>query len=99
MKKTLSLLKILKAMYFNKIKTNNLYIECSNPPKLFDFLFNHCKLIIAAGGIVQWNNKFLFIKRNGLWDIPKGKMEESESPDLTAIKGSRRRMFYLPNSN
>ena len=69
--------KNFKSNVFNKIKTNNLYIECSNPPKLFDFLFNHCKLIIAAGGIVQWNNKFLFIKRNGLWDIPKGKMEES----------------------
>ena len=78
--------KNFKSNVFNKVKTNNLYIECSNPPKLFDFLFNHCKLIIAAGGIVQWNNKFLFIKRNGLWDIPKGKMEESESPDLTAIR-------------
>ena len=75
-----------KTNVFDKIKTNNLFIEYSNPTKLFDYLFNHYKLIIAAGGIVQWNNKFLFIKRNGLWDIPKGKMEQSESHDLTAIR-------------
>ncbi|MDG1842065.1 MAG: NUDIX domain-containing protein [Crocinitomicaceae bacterium] len=78
--------KNFKTDVFDKIKTNNLYIEYSNPPKLFDYLFNHYKLIIAAGGIVQWNNKYLFIKRHGLWDIPKGKTEQSESHKLTAIR-------------
>ena len=78
--------KNFKTDVFDKIKTNNLYIEYSNPTKLFKYLFNHYELIIAAGGIVQWNNKFLFIKRHGLWDIPKGKTEQSESHKLTAIR-------------
>ena len=85
-KENIEFTKNFKTNVFNKIKTNNLYIEYSNPTKLFDYLFNHYKIVIAAGGIVQWNNKFLFIKRNGLWDIPKGKMEQSESPNLTAIR-------------
>jgi 8-oxo-dGTP pyrophosphatase MutT (NUDIX family) len=59
----------------------------SNDPKsrMFNF-FENFKFIEAAGGIVVSENKFLFIKRNGLWDIPKGKMESNETPDITAIR-------------
>ena len=71
---------------FNRLKKNNLYIESSKPKKVFDYLFKQHELIIAAGGIVEWDNKFLFIKRNGLWDIPKGKSEQSESHEETAIR-------------
>ncbi len=38
---------------------------------------NH--LIIAAGGLVfNQNNQVLLIKRNGSWDLPKGKVEPME---------------------
>ncbi len=47
----------------------------------------HFDVIEAAGGIVQNDeNKYLFIYRNGKWDLPKGKMEPGEQPDETALR-------------
>lgn len=43
--------------------------------------------IVAAGGAVR--NKagdLLFIKRNGRWDLPKGKLELSESIETAALR-------------
>lgn len=40
---------------------------------------NHYKVVEAAGGIVQHNNKVLMIMKNGHWDLPKGKIDGSES--------------------
>lgn len=52
----------------------------------FDFT-NHFKIIEAAGGIVKNNqDEILFIYRLGKWDLPKGKMEEGESREVTAIR-------------
>jgi hypothetical protein len=50
----------------------------------FNSLF---KKINAAGGIVK-NNKgeYLFIKRLGLWDLPKGKLHKKESSRDGAIR-------------
>ena len=38
----------------------------------------------AAGGIVQFNEEYLFIKRNNFWDIPKGKLDLNESFEKAA---------------
>jgi len=43
-------------------------------------------LIEAAGGLVQKNKKYLFIKRNGKWDIPKGKLEKGEDVKTAAVR-------------
>lgn len=56
-----------------------------------DFLFKEFsslyKLIEAAGGIVKDpNNRTLFIKRKGKWDLPKGKLEKGESPESGALR-------------
>ena len=41
--------------------------------------------IIAAGGIVENNSKeWLFIFRNGVWDLPKGKVEKNEKLEVAA---------------
>ncbi len=48
--------------------------------------FSKFKKIEAAGGIVVCDSELLFIKRNGLWDIPKGKMESNETPETTSIR-------------
>ncbi|MFT4600976.1 MAG: 8-oxo-dGTP pyrophosphatase MutT (NUDIX family), partial [Arenicella sp.] len=37
-------------------------------------------------GLVEFKGKFLFIKRNGLWDIPKGKLEKGESIEEGAVR-------------
>jgi 8-oxo-dGTP pyrophosphatase MutT (NUDIX family) len=43
--------------------------------------------IPAAGGLVKKvDGSLLFIKRLGVWDIPKGKIEKSETPELAAIR-------------
>ncbi|MEP6711770.1 MAG: NUDIX domain-containing protein [Ferruginibacter sp.] len=53
--------------------------------KLKKAFFKHFTIIEAAGGIVQNEAKeVLFIFRRGKWDLPKGKMEKSETPELCA---------------
>lgn len=37
------------------------------------------KIIKAAGGVVVKNNKMLLIFRRGVWDLPKGKLDDGES--------------------
>lgn len=49
-------------------------------------VFEGYKFIEAAGGIVAKGDEFLFIKRNGVWDIPKGKLEKGESVEEGAIR-------------
>jgi len=41
----------------------------------------------AAGGLVKHpSGHYLFIVRNGRWDLPKGHMEEGELPEACAIR-------------
>ncbi|MBL7966849.1 MAG: NUDIX domain-containing protein [Prolixibacteraceae bacterium] len=43
--------------------------------------------IPAAGGLVQnKDGKLLFIKRLGVWDLPKGKIEKGESDQSAAVR-------------
>ncbi len=47
----------------------------------------HYKIIEAAGGLVK-NEKeeYLLIYRNGVWDLPKGKVEKGEALDQAALR-------------
>jgi 8-oxo-dGTP pyrophosphatase MutT (NUDIX family) len=56
------------------------------PEKTLLKLFKNYEIVVAAGGIVKRKNRFLFIERHGLWDIPKGKMDEGETPQETAVR-------------
>jgi 8-oxo-dGTP pyrophosphatase MutT (NUDIX family) len=43
--------------------------------------------IPAAGGLVKSSdNSLLFIKRLGVWDLPKGKIDLNETPEIAAIR-------------
>lgn len=44
------------------------------------------KQLPAAGGIVKRKNQFLFIFRNGKWDLPKGKIDDGENSSQAAIR-------------
>ncbi len=45
------------------------------------------KIIYAAGGIVKnADGKYLFMIRNNLWDLPKGKAEGGETMEETAVR-------------
>ena len=55
--------------------------------KLKTAFFKNFKLIEAAGGIVQNNEKeLLFIYRLGKWDLPKGKIEKGEMAEDCATR-------------
>ncbi len=56
-----------------------------------DEMLNHLKAfysyVEAAGGMVKNpEGGYLFIKRFGIWDLPKGKLEKNESPKTAAIR-------------
>lgn len=72
-------------MYKVFIDNKASFFDVKNEKELLKKFPAH-KFIEAAGGIVQRENKFLFIKRNGFWDIPKGKLEKGESPEHGAIR-------------
>ena len=43
--------------------------------------------IVAGGGkVINSDGKILFIFRNGKWDLPKGKAEQKETIDQTALR-------------
>ncbi len=44
------------------------------------------KFIEAAGGLIEKDNKWLFIFRLKRWDLPKGKLDAGESPEEAAIR-------------
>lgn len=69
----------------NKIHTSAI-ILFENPEVGMNQFFNDYEKIEAAGGLVRNGDKYLFIKRLGYWDIPKGKMEANENPSETAIR-------------
>ncbi len=51
--------------------------------ELFKFKFYY---IEAAGGFIEKDNEFLFIHRQGIWDLPKGKLEKGETIKNAAIR-------------
>lgn len=52
----------------------------------FKRLFRGYQKIEAAGGIVKRKKRYLFIKRNGYWDLPKGKIEKGEDIEQAALR-------------
>ena len=75
----------------------NEYFKIKNQPdvviygydnkKLFKDFKSYFSYIRAAGGIVKNENKqVLFIKKNGVWDLPKGKLNNGEKPKKAAVR-------------
>ncbi|MCC6700819.1 MAG: NUDIX domain-containing protein [Fluviicola sp.] len=63
-----------------------LVVIAKHPEATILEMFKSYQLVEAAGGIVKRKNSYLFIERHGLWDIPKGKMDEGELPAETAVR-------------
>lgn len=71
----------------SKVKNYDpVYLVTSKPESAFAKMFEAFEYIEAAGGIVKKENRYLFIKRHGYWDIPKGKLDKGERTDLGAIR-------------
>src|SRR5690606_9143522 len=65
----------------------HLYIQTADPDAYFKELLKQVKFIKAAGGLVENDQEeYLFIKRLGKWDLPKGKLEKGEKMKETALR-------------
>lgn len=61
-----------------------------DPEKLWTDFQEHFKLIEAAGGLVyNSDGKALVIFRRDYWDLPKGKIDEGETPPEAALREVR----------
>lgn len=68
-----------------KDKKKAVIIVGKNMPSLKQYFFEQFTKIEAAGGIVQNEERdLLFIYRRDKWDLPKGKMEKGETPEICA---------------
>lgn len=75
-----TLLKSANWLDLKALMTDNYEFVTENPlAGLHDF-FSKFNWIEAAGGLVRCQETFLFIERLGKWDLPKGKLEEGETP-------------------
>jgi len=74
-----------KIKWITKTDLDGIAFEIKNEKQFWN-IFSDYKYIKAAGGLVQRKNKFLFIKRNGVWDIPKGKLEKGEKVKQAAVR-------------
>lgn len=63
-----------------------LQVLCVDPKVSFKEIFSEFIKIKAAGGLVQRKETFLLIKRKGLWDIPKGKINKKEPKEDAAVR-------------
>ena len=70
---------------FLKSDEAEMKITLRNEKEFWKFFKKH-KYIEAAGGLVQRDDGFLFIKRNDLWDIPKGKLDPGETPKIAVVR-------------
>jgi 8-oxo-dGTP pyrophosphatase MutT (NUDIX family) len=67
--------------------TSGVILYHHNLSELTEKVFSYFENVLAAGGLVYNNEgQFLFIKRNGIWDLPKGHMEQGESKEETALR-------------
>ncbi len=69
-------------------QTERLIFVCSKQVEnCFKHFSAHFKSVEAAGGLVKnENHELLMIYRNGMWDLPKGKIEKGESPSEAALR-------------
>ena len=59
----------------------NVFVGNGNIDELFSYFTSQFKFLEAAGGLVQNEaGQYLMIFRRGKWDLPKGKVEPSETP-------------------
>ncbi|MCB8994577.1 MAG: NUDIX domain-containing protein [Bacteroidales bacterium] len=77
----------LISAFFQLEKINSLYLFHDNIEFLWKVFMSSFKVINASGGLIRNEaGDILLIFRNGTWDLPKGKAENGESSEETAIR-------------
>lgn len=78
--------------YIDKLEKDSKDIEAivlvsDNLEKLWTNFSSIYKVIEAAGGVVfNQNDEILMIYRLETWDLPKGKIDKGESPEIAAVR-------------
>lgn len=63
------------------------YIPSEDTERAYRLICNEFKEVNAGGGLVRnRRGDYLLIKRNGLWDLPKGHQEDGEDIQVTALR-------------
>ncbi len=80
----------LKSVIFDFLHNSDksiLYIFCEDVVGVMKSFINLYECRITAGGVVRdEKNRILLIFRKGKWDLPKGHMDEGETPLQTAVR-------------
>lgn len=88
-------IKITEFLKDDSIKSLNIYSPAA------DYLWQAFRSLfdvrLASGGLLlNSNDEFLFIKRNGRWDVPKGHLEKGESFRECAVREVREETGLIP---
>ena len=74
-------------LFRNVQEIENVFIVHEDIEKVFLDFKSFFRVLEAAGGLVfNEEGQVLVIKRRGKWDLPKGKKEEGEEPDVCALR-------------
>jgi len=78
-------LKIMKRM--EDKKNNGIVLLSESPHNAWHSFISNFQLTEAAGGLVHnQRDEFLLIYRKNHWDLPKGKLEYDETPEIGALR-------------
>ncbi|RIV67503.1 NUDIX hydrolase [Flagellimonas aequoris] len=79
---------IMEAIHLlSKKKLKKAYLYHPDGNKILKLFMHKIPVIVAGGGfVVNEKGKVLFIKRNGKWDLPKGKVDKGETIESAAIR-------------
>lgn len=80
-------LKIIYPLILEQYPGYDFFVLCSDAKAFFKKVLRSVPVIEAAGGLAKNERKeYLFIFRNGKWDLPKGKIEKDEKVKEAAIR-------------
>jgi hypothetical protein len=80
-------LKIIYPLILEQYPGYNFFVVCTDAKAFFKKILKSVPVIEAAGGLVKNERKeYLFIFRNGKWDLPKGKIEKGETIKVAAVR-------------
>ena len=83
---TININNLSEVSKYNKVNKFRFNYTTTDPLKSIQSWYSDCKFVEASGGIVIRNKKYLWIYRNGIWDLPKGKLEYLEDYETAALR-------------
>ncbi len=72
--------------FLGSTKNKGIVVQAIDFQEALDLLKKQFYYIEAAGGFIEKDGDFLFIRRHNRWDLPKGKLEKKEKIKDAAIR-------------